>query len=194
MTLFDYFALGILLVSGGVGFVRGATREITTVVAFLCAAALSMFSLRLTGPIARHLVHAGWLADAAAVLSVFVAVYIVVRLLGGMATRGVRATGMSGLDRALGLGVGLARGLVALGALTLLISAATSIDRMPGWVTNAKTYPLADAAARGLKTFAPKSLKFAQEAVPGAENAVAGRARANDDPSSAHDPSTEDSR
>jgi membrane protein required for colicin V production len=191
VTLFDYIAAGVLLVSGLVGFVRGATREVTTVLAFMAAAALAMFALRLTGPIARQAIHAGWVADAVAVLSVFVAVYIVLRLLAGAAVRRVRATSLSGLDRGLGFGIGLARGVVTIGGLTLLIGAATSLDRMPAWVTGAKSYPLAEAAARGLKSFAPQGLQFAKEAVPTVENTVTGRADRNDDPSP---PSTEDTR
>lgn len=195
MTLFDYVTLGVLLVSGVVGLARGATREITTLVAFTVASALAMFSLRLTGPIARRAIHSGWMADAAAVLVVFVGVYIVLRLLGGMVTQQVRATSLSGLDRALGFGVGLARGLIVIGGVTLMISAAISLDRMPVWVTGAKTYPLADAAARGLKAFAPQSLQFAKEAVPTVENAVTGRGPQNDDPSApSSTPSTEDTR
>ncbi len=57
VTLFDLGAGLILLVSGIVGFVRGATREVTTVVAFVLAAVLSVLALRFTGPIARHAIH-----------------------------------------------------------------------------------------------------------------------------------------
>ena len=38
MTGFDYIAGAILLVSGVIGFFRGATRELVTVIAFLAAA------------------------------------------------------------------------------------------------------------------------------------------------------------
>lgn len=179
MTLFDFFTIGVLLTSGVVGLVRGATREVTTVIALLLAAVLSVFSLRFTDPIARTLVHTGWMADTAAVLAVFILSYIALRLLGGMATRSVRATPLSGLDRLLGFGIGVVRGLVAVGAVTLLITAATPTDRVPGWMTRARTYPLADAAGRGLKTFAPKGLKLAKAAVPVMGEAVSGEHRGN---------------
>ena len=35
MTAFDYIAGAILIVSGVIGLARGATREITTVIAFV---------------------------------------------------------------------------------------------------------------------------------------------------------------
>lgn len=174
MTLFDYFNLAVLALSGIIGFARGATREITTVMAFLLAAMLAIFGLRLTGPIARAAIHSGWMADAAAVMVVFVGAYIVFRLIGGGLTRGVRATALSGLDRILGGGVGLVRGLIVIGAFTLLISAATSAERMPHWMTGAKTYPLANAAGRGLKALAPKGLKLARDTVPMALNVADG--------------------
>jgi len=174
MTLFDFFTIGVLLISGVVGLARGATREVTTVVALLLAATLSMFSLRFTDPIARAVVHTGWMADTLAVLAMFIVTYIVFRLIGGMLTRGVRATPLSGLDRALGFGIGVVRGLIAVGAVTLLITAATPTDRVPGWMTRAKTYPLADAAGRGLKTFAPRGLKLAKTAVPAITDVAGG--------------------
>ena len=191
MTLFDYFTLAVLALSGLIGFARGATREITTVMAFLLAAALAIFGLRLTGPIARAAIHTNWMADTAAVLVVFIGAYIVFRLIGGSLTRGVRATALSGLDRILGGGVGLVRGLIVVGALTLLISAATSAERMPHWMTGAKTYPLADAAGRGLKALAPKGMKLAQDTVPAALNVAAGH---GDNRHQAPENSTEDTR
>ena len=51
MTLFDFIAILILAVSGIVGFVRGATREVMTVLAFILAVLISIFALRFTGPI-----------------------------------------------------------------------------------------------------------------------------------------------
>ena len=53
MTQFDYIVIAILAISGIVGFIRGAAREVVTVLAFLLAAMAAMFGLRFAGPIAR---------------------------------------------------------------------------------------------------------------------------------------------
>lgn len=174
MTLFDYGAGLLLLVSGLFGFARGATREITTVAALLAAAILAAIALRFTGPLAGQAIHTPWLANAAAVLAVFVLAYGVLRLAAGVLTRGVRQTGLSGLDRLLGFGVGLVRALVVLGGVTLLIDAATPLERMPMWITGARLYPLASAAGGVLRAFAPEGLKVAHDVAPALEDAVMG--------------------
>jgi membrane protein required for colicin V production len=172
MTAFDYAAGVLLLVSGLFGFARGATHEITTVVALVVAAILAVAALRLTGPLALHAIHTPWLAKAAAVLLTFILVYALLRLIGGALTRGVKQTSLSGLDRLLGFGVGLVRALVALGGFILLIDAATPPERMPAWITGARLYPLASAAGGALRTFAPQSLKVAHDVAPSLADAV----------------------
>ncbi|HLZ82547.1 MAG TPA: CvpA family protein [Caulobacteraceae bacterium] len=183
MTAFDYAAGLLLLVSGLFGFARGATHEITTVLALVAAAILSVAALRFTGPLALHAIHTPWLATAAAVLLTFILVYAVLRLIGGALTRGVKQTSLSGLDRLLGFGVGLVRALVAMGGFILLIDAATPPERMPAWITGAKLYPLASAASGALRTFAPQGLKVAHDVAPAIIAGPASQARrTRDDP------------
>jgi membrane protein required for colicin V production len=166
VTGFDYAAGLLLVVSGLFGFARGATHEITTVVALVVAAILAVGALRFTGPLALHAIHTPWVAKAAAVLVTFILVYAILRLIGGALSRGVKQTSLSGLDRLLGFGVGLVRALVVLGGFILLIDAATPPERMPGWITGAKLYPLASAAGGALRTFAPRGLKVAETVTP----------------------------
>lgn len=174
MTIFDYVAGALLLVSGLVGLVRGATREVTTVVALVLAAIIAVFCVRFTGPIAASAIHAVWLADTVAVLVTFAVVYLLLRLIGMALTHTVQQTGLSGLDRLLGFGVGLVRGLVVLGGFILLVNAATPPERMPRWITTAKLYPLASAAGGALRAFAPEGMKMAHDVAPALEDAVSG--------------------
>jgi membrane protein required for colicin V production len=179
VTVFDYAAAGLLLLSGLVGLARGATREISTVVALVLAAIVAVFALRFTGPVARHAIHTVWLANTAAILIGFILTYIVLRLIGAALTRGVQQTSLSGLDRLLGFGIGLVRALVILGGFILLVNAATPPDRMPAWITGAKLYPLASAAGEALKAFAPAGMKVAHEMAPALTGAVIGEPAAD---------------
>ncbi len=190
MTGFDVAAGMLLLVSGILGLVRGATREVTTVVALVLAAVASMVALRVTGPIARRMIDTAWLANAAAILAVFILVYIVLRLGGGALTQSVRQTSLSGLDRILGFGIGLVRALVVLGAFTLLLNAATPPERMPAWISDARLYPLASAAGDSLRAFAPKGLKVAHKVAPDLADAVMGApaAKRRRGPDDSYDP------
>jgi membrane protein required for colicin V production len=172
VTAFDFGAGLLLIVSGLMGLARGATREVTTVLASVVASVVAVVALRVTGPVARRLIHAPWLANVAAILFVFILAYAVLRLIGGALTRSVQQTSLSGLDRLLGLGVGFVRALVVLGGFALLLDAATPPERMPRWITQAKLFPLAAAAGDALRAFAPEGLKFAHDVAPGLAEAV----------------------
>ena len=176
MTLFDLGAGLVLLVSGVMGLARGATREVTTVIAFVLAAVAAVLCLRFTGPLAAQAIHTVWMANTAAVLVAFIVVYIVLRLIGGSLTQRVRQTAaLSGLDRALGFAIGLVRGLLVVGAVALLIEGATPAERRPAWITQAKLFPLASAAGNALRALAPRGLKAAQGVAPAVEKAVRGK-------------------
>jgi membrane protein required for colicin V production len=124
---------------------------------------------------------------------VFVISYIILRLIGGALTEGVRQTSLSGLDRGLGLGIGLARAVVLLGGFSLLLNAATPPERAPRWITRARLYPLASAAGDALRVFGPKGVKLAHDVAPALAAAVAGESSADLD-SGARPSSTKDSR
>lgn len=178
MTLFDWAAGLVLLVSGLMGFARGATREVTTVIALVLAAVVAIFAVRFTGPVARHFVSTAWIANTLAILIGFVIAYILLRMVGGALTRSVQQTALSGLDRVLGFAIGLVRGLLVLGVFALVINAATPREKMPAWITRARLYPLAAAAGGVLRAFAPQGLKVAHDVAPAMADAVTGEALA----------------
>ena len=173
MTPFDIIAGLILLVSGLVGFARGASRELTSALSFIAAAIIALLGLRITGPLFRGMMDPDWAATAAAILLTFVIAFIVLRLLGAALTRTLHADGALGtLDRLMGLAFGLIRGLVVLGVFNLVFNMATPPDRVPAWVSQSALYPLSTASARVLKVFAPKGTALAGKLAPAIEDAV----------------------
>ncbi|MGH6985628.1 MAG: CvpA family protein [Caulobacteraceae bacterium] len=162
MTLFDLVAGLILAASALAGLVRGFTREVTTIVAFILAAILSFAALRFTGPVFAQAIPIVWMADAAALLVGFVFAYIVLRLLGGALTRRIRDDHrLSGPDRVLGLIAGLARGLIVIGAFALVVNAAAAPDQPPAWIARARLYPLASDAGLAMSRLAPRRFGLA---------------------------------
>ena len=114
--MFDLIVLLVLAVSAIVGFVRGATRELVAVVAFILAVFVAVFALRFTAPMALEIVPAVWLAKAIALLVGFVASYVLLRVAGSAMTRRIHDVPALGtFDRTIGLGFGLIRALVILG-------------------------------------------------------------------------------
>jgi membrane protein required for colicin V production len=159
VTLFDLIAIVILLVSGLVGFTRGAVRELVTVFAFTLSAMAAVYLLPVAGPLFRDLMRPAWAANAAAVVTVFIVAYIALRILGHMVTSHLRAQAVLGtVDRLIGLAFGVVRALVFLGVFYLVFNLATPPELVPQWMSKAKLYPVARASARVLQTVAPKRL------------------------------------
>lgn len=173
LTQFDFIAGPLLLVSAIIGFTRGATKELMTVLAFLVAAILAVFSLRFTAGAGKALIDPDWAGVGLALLFVFGLTYIALRLLGGSLERRVRETQAMGmLDRAVGTGFGLVRALVLLGGFNLLFHMATPAETAPRWVTGGMFYPLSEASGRILKAFAPDGFAVAKSVAPRVERAV----------------------
>lgn len=163
----------LLAISGLIGCLRGAVREIMTVFAFVLAVFVALFSLRISGPILGHWLHTPWMANVVAGLVVFVAVYLAARILGARLVHDVRhLDDLSLLDRVVGLGFGLIRGLVLLGVFQLAFHAITPADRMPTWIARAKLYPMAVDCGRALRALAPQGSAVAQKLTPTLEHVV----------------------
>ena len=173
MTQFDIIVLILLGISAAVGFARGAVLEVVSLVALVAAAAFAIFGLPISAPAARKLIHPDWLATAAALLVVFVVSYLVLRMLGAAIAAQIQQTRFVGaLDRSVGLAIGLARGLIVLGALDLMFNAATPKDLQPRWIVGATTWPLAQNMGRLLTAMAPKGLDIAGRLKPAFNRAL----------------------
>lgn len=172
MTPFDIIAGLLLLVSAVTGWIRGASRELTSALSFIFAAAIALFGLRISGPIFRKLMDPDWAATASAVLVVFVVFFLIFRLIGGRLTASLHETSAGTLDRAVGATFGLIRACVILGVFNLLLHLATPPDRMPRWVEESIFYPLSEASGAVLKVFAPKGKALAGKLAPAIKEAV----------------------
>jgi membrane protein required for colicin V production len=173
VTLFDLAVVLLLLVSGLVGFVRGATRELVTVLAFLGGALVAVFALRFTGPIARAAIDPEWAGNAVAILIVFLAVYILLRVVGASLTKRIHQTkALGSVDRFAGIAVGAVRALVLIGVFHLVFHAATPAERLPTWMTESASYPLSAAAADGLRVVAREGGERTDGLAPALRDAV----------------------
>ena len=173
MTQFDLIVGLILLASAAVGYIRGATRELVTALSFILAAALSLLMVRITAPIARPLIDPDWAAVLVAILVTFLILYVALRLLGGRLSHGLLETQTFGtVDRTVGVGIGLVRAVVVLGAFSLVFLAATPETRRPKWITGAALYPLTTVSGKMLMAFAPQGQAAAGKLRPAIEKAV----------------------
>lgn len=173
MSLFDIIALAVLGVSALVGFVRGFLREVTTIGALLIAALVAVYALRFVGRAARAAIHPGWLGDAAAIVIVFLIVYVILRVVSAGVIRSLHNTkGLGALDRLAGGGLGFGRGLIGLGLIYLAINLAPPASGLPTWITGARLYPLSAKCADAVRAIAPRGSQIARRLAPGIENAI----------------------
>ena len=155
MTALDIFV--ILLLGGGalVGFVRGFVHEVLALAAWLGAiVALKLFH----APVTEHV--AGWTsspagAAALAFALLFLPVYVLVRFVAGKAGHASRRSVLGPVDRFLGGGFGMLKGLVGATLFFLLANLATDMvygpnAERPEWMTRSRTFPLLNASGRAI--------------------------------------------
>jgi membrane protein required for colicin V production len=173
LTLFDLIALSVILVSAGIGFVRGAVREVMTILAFVLAALIAAYGLKLTGPFVRKMVDPDWFATTLAVILTFIGAYIGIRMAGSLLTQKLHRIETLGLlDRSAGVAFGLIRALFFLGVFNLVFNIATPAERVPKWISHSALYPLSSLSAKVLRSMAPKGSAVAGKLGPSIANAV----------------------
>ena len=153
MTALDIFVILLLGGAALVGFVRGFTHEVLSLLAWVAGiAVLKLFHTPLQE---RMVTMVGTETGASAVafallfLPAYIGVKLFARAVGGKARRSV----LGPIDRLLGGGFGVLKGLIGATLFFLLANLATDMvygpaaDR-PEWMTSSRTYPLLNAAGR----------------------------------------------
>lgn len=155
MSALDIFV--ILLLGGGaaIGFVRGFVHETLSLAAWIVAIVmLKLFHAQLAGGLAgssEEGAGAAVLAFALLFIPSFLLVKLLARSIGGRTRRSM----LGPIDRVLGGGFGLLKGLLGATLFFLLANLATDLvygpeaDR-PEWMTNSRTYPLLNASGRAI--------------------------------------------
>lgn len=158
MTWVDGIVLAVLALSALIAFFRGLVREVLGVGAWIGASLFAVTILPGLRPLAVAYIQPEWLAELIAIGGAFLLALLVLKLLIGWFANRVRASVLGGLDRALGMVFGLARGafLVVLAYIVggLFLPA---VDRWPEPVREARTLPVvADAAAMLVSRLPPE--------------------------------------
>lgn len=157
MTALDVFVFLLLIGGAAIGFVRGFVHEVISLLAWIVAIAmLKLFHTQLWGGIESSFgsspAAAAVIAFAILFVPSFILVKILARSLGGK-TRRSRVLGP--VDRVLGGGFGMLKGLLGATLFFLLANLATDMvygpqaDR-PEWMTKSRTYPLLNASGRAI--------------------------------------------
>ena len=151
ITGWDWFVAIVLLLSVGLGLVRGLVRTVFALGAWVVA----VVGVPLAGPpLARVLPEA--VPHAVAFVTVFLLFFVAVRVLGNLAARALHGIGLGGADRFLGAVLGVAR--AALVVLVVVLGAyVAGFSKYPSW-TQALSRPLLDGMVRFAEPFLPEKV------------------------------------
>lgn len=176
----DIAVLVILLLSALLAFARGFVREVLSVAAWVGAALAAVWAFPHVEPIARRYIGMELAANVVAGAGVFLVVLIVLSILFGRISRGVKASSLNAVDRSLGFLFGLARGALLVCLAYLLVTWVYPADDHPAWLRDARTRPVIQAGAEQLRHLVPDQTRTAaqREAEAAAESAREQAARA----------------
>lgn len=155
MSALDIFVILLLLGGGAVGFVRGFVYEIISLLAWAAAIAMiklfhTQLSTGLTSSVGTN-EGASVLAFALLFIPTFIVVKLLARSIGGKARRSL----LGPVDRVLGGGFGVVKGLLAATLFFLFANLATDLiygaeTERPEWMTSSRSYPLLNASGRAI--------------------------------------------
>jgi len=155
MSALDIFVILLLLGGGAVGFVRGFVYEVLSLLAWIAAIAMiklfhAQLTSGLTGPVGTD--------EGAAVLAfalLFVPTFLIVKMMARSVGGKTRRSLLGPVDRVLGGGFGVVKGLLAATLFFLFANLATDLvygaeAERPEWMTSSRTYPLLNASGRAI--------------------------------------------
>lgn len=156
MTALD---MAMLLLMGGMavtGFMRGFVQEVLSLLAwFVAVIAVRLFLAPVTD-LTGLWIGAGAAASMLAFVGLFGLTFFAGKMLARAVGERVRTSMIGPVDRMLGAGFGLLKGLVvatvAFLAFTLAYNLVFGADALrPDWMTGARSYPLLNASGAGLR-------------------------------------------
>lgn len=153
---FDTAVIVIILLSGGLAFMRGFTREILSLLAWVGAAAATYVLFPNIRPIGHSYISPEWLADGVSALGIFVPALVILSLLSHSLSRRVKHSTVGALDHTLGFIFGLGRGAVLVAILFLGLGWLIPMEpEPPEWLSSARTLPLVKYGADLFLTLQP---------------------------------------
>ena len=159
MNWLDVVLLIILAGSVATSFSTGLTREIVGLVSIIAALVLAIWFYGTAGSVLLPYVSSPGIAHFCGFLMVFFGVLLLGGIIGRLLGRMMKAAGLSFVDRLLGAGFGIVRGLLVSIAIVLALLAFTPGKSPPAAVVDSKMAPYVIDAARVCAAMAPHELK-----------------------------------
>jgi membrane protein required for colicin V production len=169
VSALDIFVILVLIGGAAVGFVRGFAYEFFSLLAWAAAIlAIKLFHTQLSAGLAS-IVGGNAAAAVLAFALLFVPTFVLVKMLARSVGKKTRRSLVGPVDRVLGGGFGLVKGLLAATLFFLFANLSTDMvygpqAERPSWMTNSRTYPLLNASGRAIVDWVETRRAIAAEA------------------------------
>ena len=156
MSIADIAVVAIVLLAGLIAFSLGFVRVLLALAGWVGAAFATLYGFSYLRPFAREWISIGFVADATAGAAIFIFSLIVLTIVSHAVGRRIRRSGLSALDRSVGLVFGLFLGGVVVSLVFLgMVWAVDLPNQQPEWYRSARTRPVVEWGAQKLLIIAP---------------------------------------
>jgi membrane protein required for colicin V production len=158
VPILDLVVLGVVLISALLAAVRGVTREVLAIVAWVAAAAAAWFLHPAALPTAQKYIHNPTVALVAAIGGIFIITLIIVSIITVKISDMVLDSRVGALDRTLGFLFGLGRGLIIVVVAFLFFAWLVPGPKQPEGVRNAKSLEVLNKTGDWLQALLPQDM------------------------------------
>jgi membrane protein required for colicin V production len=154
-TTLDIMVLLSLGIAGGFGLWRGFVAEAFSLAAWIAGVVAVRFAHPTVAAALEPQVGTAGRASLLAVAVSFGVAFLIVKLIGGRISRHMKASVLGPVDRVLGLGFGMVKGLLIATLAFLFMSLVHDVlsgaqSERPAWMTESRTYTLLRASSDAL--------------------------------------------
>ncbi|MDB5557581.1 MAG: CvpA family protein [Enterovirga sp.] len=154
ISILDLVVIGVVIISALLAAVRGFTREVLAIVAWVTAAAAAWFLHPLLLPKIKDHIANPTVALVAAIGAIFIITLLIVSIITVKFSDFVLDSRIGALDRTLGFVFGAARGLLIC-VIGWVFLAWLVQGKMPDWATTARSRPMLENTGNTLLGMLP---------------------------------------
>lgn len=155
VTFADLIIIVVLLTSALQASIHGFLNLTLSYAAWVIAGVATLRFYPVFQPIAQANIEVEWMADAAAIVGLFLIILIPLSFISYRLTEVSRKAKAGPLDRALGFVFGLGRGLVVLAIAYIVLIQFMPEDEQPAWIQEARLLPLVQETGNIILSISP---------------------------------------
>ena len=154
ISILDLVVIGVVVISALLAAVRGFTREVLSIVAWVAAGAAAWFLHPLALPYAKQYITSDTVSLVAAIGAIFIVTLIIVSIITVKISDLILDSRIGALDRTLGFVFGAARGFVIC-VIGWIFLGWLLQGKEPEWATSARSRPMLENTGNNIIAMLP---------------------------------------